>query len=258
MPLSRNRSRLLRRVIGHIAYIASILVSAYSEHARKIITAIVDFIVSKILFVIMLLVISPFVYKILYKIYCRWRPYSEPSFVLVRRGSLEFRGGEKTDTRKPCHAINKREHPVVDVTREDAESYCCWLNAFFGGTEIYRLPNELEWERAARGTRGRKFPWRRQKFSVRKCNSAESKKGDTTPVDYYESGRSRCGCYDMVGNVSEWTSSNDEYGLAVVRGSSYETDRKRSNCFFHILHPPDTVSDSIGFRVAREDNSRDS
>jgi len=156
------------------------------------------------------------------------------------------------------YSINKREHPVVDVTREDAESYCCWLNAFFGGTEIYRLPNELEWERAARGTRGRKFPWRRQKFSVRKCNSAESKKGDTTPVDYYESGRSRCGCYDMVGNVSEWTSSNDEYGLAVVRGSSYETDRKRSNCFFHILHPPDTVSDSIGFRVAREDNSRDS
>ena len=143
----------------------------------------------------------------------------------------------------------KARHPVVGVSCKDADAYCHWLSEMTG--KSYRLPNEYEWEKAARGEDGWDYPWEDQEFDPQKCNSAESRIDDTTPVNQYENGKSPFKCYDMVGNVSEWTSST-EGDLAVIRGSSYKIGKEKSNCYYRILLDPDDISDFIGFRIVRE------
>jgi hypothetical protein len=142
----------------------------------------------------------------------------------------------------------KRRHPVVGVSRVDAESYCSWLSELTGKT--YRLPDEYEWEKSARGTDGREYPWGNE-FDELKCNSAESGIEDTTSVDEYENGKSPYGCYDMVGNVSEWTASTENTYAAVVRGSSYTHEKKHSHCCFGFTYDPRDGTDFIGFRIVK-------
>jgi len=96
-------------------------------------------------------------------------------------------------------------HPVVGVSKKDSEAYCAWLNLRIGSD--YRLPTEVEWERAARGTDGRIYPWGNT-FDPWRCNTSESARRGTTPVGFFSpSGDSYLGAADMVGNVWEWTSS---------------------------------------------------
>jgi formylglycine-generating enzyme required for sulfatase activity len=111
----------------------------------------------------------------------------------------------------------KGNHPVMDISWYDANTYCQWLNNVFKSETpsglILRLPTEAEWEKAARGTDGREYPWGNQ-FDKNKCNSEEGRKDSTTPVGYYSPyGDSPYGCADMAGNVSEWCNDwfNDTY-----------------------------------------------
>jgi formylglycine-generating enzyme required for sulfatase activity len=105
----------------------------------------------------------------------------------------------------------KEDHPVVDVSWSGAKKYVKWLDDEYKlqlpKGLLFRLPSEAEWEKAARGTDGRVYPWGNT-FDKNKCNTSEGGKKDTMPVGLYSpQGDSPFGCADMVGNVWEWTRS---------------------------------------------------
>ena len=87
------------------------------------------------------------------------------------------------------------EHPVVLVTWAEADGYCKWKGK--------RLPTEAEWEKAARGTDARKFPWGSD-FDTKKVNTL-GEYGGTVPVGTLKDGVSPYGAFDMAGNAQEWT-----------------------------------------------------
>jgi len=102
-------------------------------------------------------------------------------------------------------------HPVVQVFWKDAQVFCDWLNREHGSAIprglVFHLPTEAEWEKAARGTDGRIYPWG-EDFDSHNCNSREGGLGRTSPVGLYSpQGDSPFGCADVAGNVWEWTAS---------------------------------------------------
>lgn len=95
------------------------------------------------------------------------------------------------------------QHPVTDITWFQAQEYAKWV----GG----RLPTEAEWEKAARGTDGREYPWGNDEPTPELCNYYGSGLGTWTDVGSYPKGASPYGVLDMAGNVWEWTSSQYRY-----------------------------------------------
>ncbi len=115
---------------------------------------------------------------------------------------------EGADWRHPLgptsNLLGKGLHPVTQVSWYDAVTFCSWLSNLTG--LVFRLPTEAEWEKAARGTDGRHFPWGNRRPEDRYCN-LDDRNGDTTPVGKYPAGASPYGVLDMAGNVWQWTSS---------------------------------------------------
>ena len=164
---------------------------------------------------------------------------------------------------------------MVNVSWHDAVAYCNWLAEVTG--KPYRLPSEAEWEKGARGSDGRIYPWGNQ-WDAARCNSRESSDGDTvavlgiykgstTAVGTYPNGASPYGLLDMAGNVWEWTSSVYEtypYDPAdgredpeaegnlhrVVRGGSFGNLPWRVRCAFRGRDVPSASFWDRGFRVA--------
>jgi formylglycine-generating enzyme required for sulfatase activity len=181
---------------------------------------------------------------------------------------------EAVGTRHPVSGWEKKQdHPVVDVSWNDAMAYCKWLNDLLKGKLpvglILRLPTEAEWEKAARGEKGLIYPWG-DLFEKTKCNTNEGSMGDTTPAGAYSpQGDSPYGCAEMSGNVGEWTRStyrpypyqaNDgrediqAESNRVLRGGSFSHDAWNARCAYRFTLSIFNRSNLRGFRVVVSPN----
>ncbi len=152
-----------------------------------------------------------------------------------------------TDRRPPA---GREDHPVVLVSHGDARAYADWLSSRTG--ELWRLPKESEWERAARGDDGRRFPWG-DGFDAALLNSHDSGPFDTMPVGSFPDGASPFGLLDAAGQVFEWTASESNKGRHIVKGGSWD-DSGCGVCRPAARHgrPDDLKHILIEFRLIRE------
>lgn len=126
--------------------------------------------------------------------------------------------GPATDTK------GKMDHPVVQVSWDDVIAFSAWMARATG--KAIRLPNEAEWEKAARGTDGRKYPWGNAAPTEAHSNF-NNNVGTTTSVGKYSPlGDSPYGCVDMAGNVWQWVNSLfRRYPYSATDGRESATDR---------------------------------
>lgn len=145
------------------------------------------------------------------------------------------------------YPIDRANHPVSGVSFSAASGYAEWADK--------RLPTEAEWEKAARGTEGLKYPWGNQ-FDRTKCNTDESGINDTTPVDRYQNGASPYGVMDMAGNVWEWVSDWAPNGVEkIIKGGSYKHDQDFALSSSRDSYNPNSGrASSVGFRCAKSTN----
>jgi len=158
---------------------------------------------------------------------------------------------------------NQADYPVVGVSWYEALAYCRWLSEVTG--QAFGLPSEAEWEKAARGEHGPKWPWG-DKFDPRKANTSESGLEHTTAVGHYSpDGDSPYGLGDMAGNVWEWCSTFyrgypywagdgredlEAEARRMLRGGSWKADQGGARCASRTWNHPDFRFDDVGFRVA--------
>jgi formylglycine-generating enzyme required for sulfatase activity len=137
----------------------------------------------------------------------------------------------------------RHRHPVALVSLEDARAYCAWRGA--------RLPTEPEWEKAARGTAGRIFPWG-DDFDPDRLNSADRGPYDTVPVDERAGGVSPYGVRHMAGMVFEWTATSCDGagGRQVVKGGSWDDYPGVTRSAARHCRPVGLKHVLVGFRCA--------
>jgi len=187
---------------------------------------------------------------------------------------------QTTDYRLPRHwrrgkpPKGEEDHPVVYVSWYDAVGYCNWLSQATG--KAYRLPSEAEWEKAARGTDGRIYPWGNEPPDEERCNFYKPLRRTTAVGHYSPQGDSPYGCADMAGNVTEWTRSlcglwtGDKVELfgypydpgdgredleagslvaRVMRGGAFDCGVRFVRCAVRNWNHPDLRGGNVGFRL---------
>ena len=179
-------------------------------------------------------------------------------YVWERRWRL-IRGADWRHPQGPGSAIDGLgEHPVVQVSARDAAAFCRWAGL--------RLPSEEEWEFAARGVDGRRYPWgdaapdeggrRRANFGTVPCCAPDDGDGylRTAPVGRFGEGVSVHHIHDMAGNVWEWTSSpyRPRPEWVSIRGGGWGNNPYCLRASYRHGNPPDIGLDMVGFRCAGE------
>ncbi len=181
--------------------------------------------------------------------------------------------------------------PVTGVSWYEAWAYTRWLDDAARRAGLarpdgltFRLPTEAEWEKAARGTRGRLYPWgdlfRDIDTGHVRCNTVEARLHHLTPVDHFSpDGDSPFNCADMVGNVRQWCLTRadledpsrwqdpdflfwsyatppsaaenqpDGKGARALRGGSWLHDYRQARCAARSAEFPNEAAEDIGFRV---------
>ncbi|MFH1068642.1 MAG: SUMF1/EgtB/PvdO family nonheme iron enzyme [Candidatus Glassbacteria bacterium] len=153
------------------------------------------------------------------------------------------------------------DHPVTFVSWLDAESYARWIGK--------RLPTELEWEKAARGSNGFQWPWG-DRFYAHRCNVLETGKGGTMPVGSFLSGVNEYGVLDLAGNVWEWVADDlrpyPDYNESlyyfpksyrkVLRGGSFKTSGDFARGAFRGDGAVTQIYSDVGFRCASDATPR--
>jgi len=165
-------------------------------------------------------------------------------------------------------------HPIVRVSWYEAVAYCHWLTEVMrehgklAEGWLIRLPTEAEWEKAARGTDGRVYPWGNE-FDPNKANGRETDIRSTSAVGFFPKGKSPYGCHEMAGNVWEWCATKrdggfkpypyqieDEWaadylegnGYRILRGGSWNDEADDLRCAFRSNNNPISRYFYIGFR----------
>jgi formylglycine-generating enzyme required for sulfatase activity len=174
--------------------------------------------------------------------------------------------------------LARLDHPVVSVSWDDATTYTRWLTetaptaqrtkqqASQHTNPRWRLPTEAEWEKAARGTDGRIYPWG-DAWDESCANTAEDWLGATTPVGSYPGGVSPYGVQEMAGNVFEWTNSiyrpypydaatSEDDGryhseARVLRGGSWSEGAATTRVTYRTWDWPYAVDVDRGFRLVQ-------
>jgi serine/threonine-protein kinase len=161
------------------------------------------------------------------------------------------------------------DHPVVFVSWLDARAYCRWA--------ARRLPSEAEWEKAARGPDGNKYPWGKDEPTADHANFGQARakaypvsgEGGTSAVDAFPRSVSPYGMEGMAGNVFEWCEDIDDVAFYthgpdrnprntlnagnvphVIRGGCWRYDARSLRTFARASFPPTFRLDTVGFRVA--------
>jgi formylglycine-generating enzyme required for sulfatase activity len=179
-------------------------------------------------------------------------------------GWSQVSGADWQHPRGPGSVVGRKsDHPVTQVSWDDAVAFTAWARQVSG--RAVRLPTEAEWEKAARGADGRKYPWGNAAPDDSRCNFDDNVE-DTTPAGMYSpGGDSPYGLEDVCGNVWEWTSSvfrQYPYGAddrredpasrdhRVLRGGSFHINARSVRAAGRGNADPTSRRDNYGFRVA--------
>jgi len=173
---------------------------------------------------------------------------------LQRWSKYNIKTGYNNLYRKLGSALTGDIYPIVGISRHDANAYCDWLSKKKGIT--FKLPTEAQWEKAARGTGGRKYPWgnhpahyKGRWYANYAAYGSWDRRGEdgflyTSPVGAYPRGASPYGLLDMAGNVWEWCGSG-----RAMRGGGWHSNDRNIRCTSRNRLRSSHRSSSLGFRL---------
>ncbi|CCQ10403.1 conserved protein of unknown function [Pseudoalteromonas luteoviolacea B = ATCC 29581] len=145
----------------------------------------------------------------------------------------------------------KDNFPVVCVSYDDAKSFADWLSAESG--EQYRLPNEVEWEYAARAGSSAEYPWGNEiGRNLANCGWCGSEWSNKSPAPVSEFAPNAYGLYDTVGNVWEWTQKRASQSDVTVRGGAWNFAPSLARVSTRLTLAPDFRANYIGFRLIKQ------
>ncbi|MBK9713421.1 MAG: SUMF1/EgtB/PvdO family nonheme iron enzyme [Kouleothrix sp.] len=204
--------------------------------------------------------------------YAERRWWTENGWAYIQPGGTRYYEGESERIELPRlwsdARYNNPAQPVVGVSWYEAAAYCAWLTehghrqGWLPAAEEIRLPTSLEWERAARHTDRRRYPWGTDEPTPERANYDKTDIDTTSPVGCFPAGVAECGAHDLLGNIWEWTTTLwEEIELPIprkeftqsetpaIRGNAYHSEMERMFCGARLGFNPGNGVDYRGFRV---------